>query len=147
MKGVLALAALISLLAAGSAAAQEADPTPAARGLEAQVQGVVEQSGVVPALESMVTDVAPELRQALARLAITLAGVGERMANDPEVRESALRGAEGMVQLAQVVVEERSDMLIEILRGAADQLETMSSGAAEAEAVEGADESAAAEDR
>ena len=93
----------------------------------------MEQSGVVPALESVVTEVGPELQQALARLAVTLTGVGERMANDPEVRESALRGAEGMVQLAQVVVEERSDMLIEVLRGAADQLEKMSRRAAETE--------------
>jgi hypothetical protein len=140
MKGILALTALASLLTAVPAAAQVADSAAAARDLEAQVQVVVEQSGVVPALESVVTEVGPELHQALARLAVTFAGVGERMANDPEVRESALRGAEGMVQLAQVVVEERSDMLIEVLRGAADQLEKMSRRAAEAEAgAEGAD--------
>lgn len=136
MKGTLALTVLVTLVTAGSAAAQVAD-TASARDLEAEVQEVVEQSGVVPALESVVTEVGPELQQALARLAVTLTGVGERMANDPEVRESALRGAEGMVQLAQVVVEERSDMLIEVLRGAADQLEKMSRRAA---GTEGADE-------
>ena len=134
MKGILALTALATFVAAASATAQVADTTSSARDLEAQVQVVVEESGVVPALESVVTEVGPELHQALARLAVTLAGVGERMANDPEVRASALRGAEGMVQLAQVVVEERSDMLIEVLRGAADQLETMSRRAVEAEA-------------
>jgi hypothetical protein len=138
MKGTLALTVLVTLVTAGSAAAQVAD-TASARDLEAEVQEVVEQSGVVPALESVVTEVGPDLQQALARLAVTLAGVGERMANDPEVRESALRGAEGMVQLAQVVVEERSDMLIEVLRGAADQLEKMSRRAAETEGSDGRD--------
>jgi hypothetical protein len=44
-----------------------------------------------------------------------------------------------MVQLAQVVVEERSDMLIEVLRGAADQLEKMSRRAAETEGSDGRD--------
>jgi hypothetical protein len=134
MKGILALTFLATFGTGASAAAQAADTAAAARDLETQVRVVVEQSGVVPALESMASEVGPELHQALARLAVTLAGVGERMANDPEVRESALRGAEGMVQLAQVVVEERSDMLIEILRGAADQLETLSRRAAEDEA-------------
>ena len=110
MKGIVVLTVLATLLTAGSAAAQAADSTAGARDLEAEVQAVVQQSGVVPALESVVSEVGPDPHQVLARLAVTQSGVGERMANDPEVRESALRGAEGMVQLAEVVVEERSDI-------------------------------------
>jgi hypothetical protein len=123
MKLSIALAALFLVVPAAAHAQESAEP--ATRDIEAEVRAVVEESGIVPALEAIATETAPELEAALGRLATTLGEVGMRLARDPEVRESTRRGAQGMVRIAEVVVTEQSDLLIDILRRASEQLEAI----------------------
>lgn len=63
-----------------------------------------------------------ELTEALGALAETLGALATRLANDPELRVNAVRAASSLVTVAQVVVEEQSDVIEETLRRAADMI-------------------------
>jgi ABC-type transporter Mla subunit MlaD len=94
-------------------------------GLSEQMQEAWERSGIESAVGTIATAATPELRQALDQLALTIGALAERMANDPELRMSAVRAAEGVVDVARVTLEEQSDVLQEALRRLADRIATM----------------------
>lgn len=119
MKRSAKLAVLLTLLWAASAAAQEpVDTVP--ESTRERVQDIVDRSGIEAAVESIAVEAAPELEDALEKLTSTLNVLADRIANDPELRASALRTAEGMVGVAQVVVAEQSEVLLALLRAAAE---------------------------
>jgi hypothetical protein len=112
---------LVTLFFAGNVAAQEQKAT-GAEGIRAEVEGIVNRSGVVEALDSLATVSRPELERTLEALTATLNIFASRIANDPELRESAVRAAQGLVGVAEVVVVEQSGVLQEALRAAADRI-------------------------
>jgi hypothetical protein len=130
MAGVLGLG--LAVLAAPAAAqqvpAQQAPAPGRAEGAEARIERALEESGVVPAAEALGAAVGPELERAVADLATSLGAVLARVASDPELRSSALRAARGMVDVAEVTVVEQASLLQEVLRAAAEHLETLSAG-------------------
>ncbi|CAN5621690.1 hypothetical protein BH23GEM8_BH23GEM8_21680 [soil metagenome] len=112
---------LFTLSFAGTVAAQEQKAKGAA-GIRTEVEGIVNRSGVVEALDSLATASRPELERTLEALTATLNIFASRIANDPELRESAVRAAQGLVGVAEVVVVEQSNVLQEALRAAADRI-------------------------
>jgi hypothetical protein len=115
---------LVTLLFAGSVAAQE-QKAKGAEGIRAEVEGIVNRSGVVEALDSLATASRPELERTLEALTATLNVFASRIAADPELRESAVRAAQGLVGVAEVVVVEQSSVLQEALRAAADRIASL----------------------
>jgi hypothetical protein len=115
---------LITLFFAGNVAAQEQKAT-GAEGIRAEVEGIVNRSGVVEALDSLAVASRPELERTLDALAATLNVFASRIANDPDLRESAVRAAQGLVGVAEVVVVEQSNVLQEALRAAADRISSL----------------------
>ena len=69
--------------------------------------------------------VSPELQRALDQLAATMAGLGQRIANDPALRVAALQAATRAVSVAQVMVEQNSVVLQDALKAAAEKIATM----------------------
>ena len=86
--------------------------------LEAQ-SGPVTTS--VPA-DSVTLTVPPELQVALDQLAAQLTTLATRVKNDPQLRASALRVAQGAIVMTQTLLEQNTDVLQEALRRAADRL-------------------------
>lgn len=123
MKRLSSLAFLVMMFWTHSAAAQEPADSARARPMD-EVQGVIEDSGIEAAIDSIAMSATPELQEALDQLAETMSVIADRIANDPELRTSALRAAEGVVELAQVVVAEQSDVILDVLREAADRIST-----------------------
>lgn len=121
MKAFFGLAVLLAVFSPHSADAQVQGDTTRSDALQ-EVQEIIQRSGVVPALDSLALRSAPELEEALGSLATTLSALAERIANDRELRASALRAAEGVVTVAQHVVAEQSDVLLEALRTAAERI-------------------------
>ncbi len=119
-----AMTVLITLVFAGNVAAQEQKAT-GAEGIRAEVEAIVNRSGVVEALDSLATASRPELERTMEALTATLNIFASRIANDPALRESAARAAQGLVGVAEVVVVEQSEMLQEALRAAADRIATL----------------------
>jgi hypothetical protein len=105
----------------GAAAQQPADPR--AEGVRAEVEEIIERSGITESLDSLAVAAAPELERALGQLSETLNALTHRIANDPALRASALRVAQGMVGVAHVVLIEQTRVLEEVLGVAADRLE------------------------
>lgn len=124
MKGMIVLAALLVLVAARPAEAQQPTATSAdaVRVLEEEILG---PKGLVTALDSIGTAAAPELERALGQLAAALSGIALKIASDPELRGSAVRAAQGLVGVAQVVVAEQSAVLQEVLRTAAEEISAL----------------------
>jgi hypothetical protein len=117
--------ALLVLMQAQPAAAQQAPATgQAARSMEQ----AIEASGIVPALESLVTSATPELERALDQLAVTLSGIASRLASDPELRSSTVRAARGVADVAEAAVVEQSSVIQEALRAMADRIEAIAAG-------------------
>lgn len=76
--------------------------------------------------DSLRVDITPELQRTLDELAATLDRLGRRIANDPELRNSAVRAAQSFVGVAQLIVVQQADLLQEALRAASDRLATLS---------------------
>jgi hypothetical protein len=114
MKSCIALAALLAALAASPAAAQQ----PAVERAEAAPP----TGPIAAAVDSAALAASPELEQALDQLTVALNGLVSRIANDPELRLAAAQAAQGMVGVAQIVVEEQSEVLQDVLRAAAEEI-------------------------
>ena len=63
-----------------------------------------------------------DLQVAMEQLATTLQALVARVANDPQLRATSLRAAQGAIVLTQVMLEQQTDVLQEALRRAADRL-------------------------
>jgi hypothetical protein len=99
-------------------------PIPAAA---VQPAAVAADSTAVQQLQTIARDsirvhVSPELQRSLDELAATLDRLGRRIANDPELRTSAVRTAQSLVSVAQIVVVQQADVLQEALKAAAERL-------------------------
>jgi hypothetical protein len=123
MKNAAGVAVLLLALSAGHAAAQRAPADPRAGTVRTEVEEIVERSGVIPALEALAEAVAPELERTAEQLTVTLNALARRIADDPELRASALRAARGGVEVAETVVLEQTTTLQEALRALAERLE------------------------
>lgn len=121
MNRLLSLAVLAVILSATSAAAQEPVDTMADRTWE-ELQEIVRTSGLETALDSVAMTSRPELEDALEQLTGTLNVLAQRIAGDPELRASALRTAEGLVKLTEIVVAEQSRVLLDALRAASGEI-------------------------
>lgn len=121
MNRLLSLAVLAVILSATSAAAQEPVDTMADRTWE-ELQEIVRTSGLETALDSVAMTSRPELEDALEQLTGTLNVLAQRIASDPELRSSALRTAEGLVKLTEIVVAEQSRVLLDVLRAASEEI-------------------------
>jgi hypothetical protein len=116
--------AIFLVAAAVPAAAQQPLGTPV--DVTTSVEEAIEQSGIVAALDSVMAVSTPELERSLGELAETLETVGRRLADDPQLRLSALRAAQGLTSVAQVVLVEQSRALEEALRAAVERLDELS---------------------
>jgi hypothetical protein len=123
MKKLIGLAVLATALAAAGVEAQES-PVATPGGALEELRDVIERSGVATRMDSIASRAAPELEQALEGLTATLGVIAGRIATDPELRASAFRAAEGMIGLAQAMVAEQSEAIVEALRAAADRIAT-----------------------
>jgi hypothetical protein len=123
MKNAAGVAVLLLALSAGHAAAQRAPADPRTGTVRTEVEEIVERSGVIPALEALAEAVAPELERTAEQLTVTLNALARRIADDPELRASALRAARGGVEVAETVVLEQTTTLQEALRALAERLE------------------------
>jgi hypothetical protein len=122
MKRIVIGLPLLGLLAlAAPLAAQQPQPQRSAQ----KIEDVVKQSGVVEALESLTAAAQPELERTFEQLAGSLNLLVTRIANDPELRASALRAASGMANVAEAVVVEQSNLLRDALRAAAEALDAV----------------------
>jgi hypothetical protein len=123
MKNAAGVAVLLLALSAGHAAAQRAPADPRTGTVRTEVEEIVERSGVIPALEALAEAVAPELERTAEQVTVTLNALARRIADDPELRASALRAARGGVEVAETVVLEQTTTLQEALRALAERLE------------------------
>ncbi|CAN5341884.1 hypothetical protein BH23GEM2_BH23GEM2_23780 [soil metagenome] len=112
--------ALVALLlsapvaTAQQSSSQAADPPATSATTQARAAG-----------DSLRIEITPELQRTLDELAASLDRVGRRIANDPELRSSAVRAAQGFVGIAELVVVQQAAMLQEVLRTVSDRLATL----------------------
>jgi hypothetical protein len=118
------LAVVLAIVSARPAASQQPTVGGAER-TRAEVEQIVERSGVRPALEAVAAAATPELERSLEQLAGTLSALATRIAGDPELRLSAARAANGLADVAHVVITEQAGLLREVLRAAAERLATL----------------------
>jgi hypothetical protein len=123
------LAVLFGLVVAVPASAQQA-PAPSGDRVIAEIEQIVDRSGVVPAIEALADAMAPELERTAEQLTATLNLLITRLANDPELRTAAVRAARGGVDVAETVVVEQSGTLQQALRVLADRLDAAAAAAA-----------------
>lgn len=126
MKAMIVGTALLVLLSAQALAAQQPTDTRTAADVRTDVEQIVQRSGMAEALDELATAAAPELERTMGQLAETLSALTRRIADDPQLRSSALRVAQGMVDVAQLVLVEQTRVLDEALRVAAERLGEMS---------------------
>lgn len=126
MKLISGGAALLLLIIASAPAAAQQRPQGATDTVMIEIEDAIARSGIVAALDSIAAASGPELEESLDQLAETLAIVGKRIAGDPQLRASAIRAAQGLTDVAQVVLVEQSRVLQEALRAAAERLGEMS---------------------
>jgi Skp family chaperone for outer membrane proteins len=119
MVGRIGMLALLVLVTASSAAAQVA---PAAERVRGEVEEVVRGSGVGEALESLAAAAAPELQRTLADLAGSIEALARRIAEDRELRASAVQAGQGMVAVVEGVLERHPNLLRDALREAAERI-------------------------
>lgn len=72
--------------------------------------------------DTLTVDVPAELQRTLDELVATLDRLGRRVANDPELRASAVRTAQAFVNVAQVMVVQQADVLGEMLKTVSERL-------------------------
>jgi hypothetical protein len=123
------MAVLCGLVVAVPAEAQQA-PAPSGDRVIAEIEQIVDRSGVVPAIEALADAMAPELERTAEQLTATLNLLITRLANDPELRTAAVRAARGGVDVAETVVVEQSGTLQQALRVLADRLDAAAAAAA-----------------
>jgi hypothetical protein len=111
-----------SLLATLIVSAFTAPPRAAQPPAAMPVDSTATQQLQTVARDSIRVHVSPELQRSLDELAATLDRLGRRIANDPELRASAVRTAQSLVSVAQVVVVQQADVLQEALKTAAERL-------------------------
>jgi hypothetical protein len=113
-------AALLTLaLAAAPAAAQQAEPRPpVSQPAAAAVRPAADQLS----RDSLSLEIPADLQRSLDELAATLDRLGRRIANDPELRTSAVRTAQSLVGVAQLIVVQQADLIQDALRTAAERL-------------------------
>lgn len=119
---------LLLVLSAGVAAAQQVPAETRTASGQGQIEGIVESSGIIPALETLAEAVAPELERTAEQLTVTFNALAARIANDPELRQSAVRAAQGGVEVAETVVVQQTSVLQEALRALAERLEVLAAG-------------------
>jgi hypothetical protein len=119
------LALLLVCVAAGPALGQQI-PGPRPDGVERQIEDIVQRSGLLAALESLVTASSPELERTAEQVAGTLELLASRIAGDAELRTSAARASRSLADVAEEVVVEQTIVLREALRTAADRIEGLS---------------------
>jgi hypothetical protein len=126
MKRVIAVLPLFVLvLAVAPAAAQVPPPAERTERIEKRVDDIVKQSGLEEALENIAAVAAPELERTAEVLAGSLRTLLTTIANDPALRESAVRAAHGAAAVAEAVVVEQTSVLQELLRHMAERLEEL----------------------
>lgn len=123
MRYVIPSALLAVLLSASAAAAQQ--PSASANDPSSTTQSNAARAQARTAGDSLRIEITPELQRTLDELAASLERVGRRIANDPELRNSAVRAAQGFVGIAEVVVVQQTAILQEILKTVSDRLATL----------------------
>jgi hypothetical protein len=116
--------ALVALLLAAPAAAAQQPSTPAAEPAATPSGNSTTVQARTPS-DSLRIEITPELQRTLDELAASLDRVGRRIANDPELRTSAVRAAQGFVGIAELVVVQQAAMLQEVLRTMSERLATL----------------------
>lgn len=135
MNRCFALAVMLTALAAPVAAAQQpADTSASATAAEVAERSEPEVLGVP--VGSAGSQDAGELEAALERLAGRLEVLTDRIANDPELRASAVRTAEGLLQVTELLVATQSELLLDVLRKASEEISATAGRSAPAAAVE-----------
>jgi hypothetical protein len=124
MRRTLLAAFLLGLCFAPDAAAQqEADDT---RRPVDRVERVLDESGIVVALDSLAVAAIPELERTIDEFGAALGALAARITGDRELRESGLRAALGLLDVAQIVVVEQSVLLEEAIRATAERITVLS---------------------
>jgi hypothetical protein len=126
MKGMTAGLSLLIVLIANQPVAAQQDPLGKPDSVSVAIEEAIQRSGIVAALDSIAAATAPELERSLEQLAGTLESIGSRIASDPQLRMSAIRAAQGLTNVAQLVLVEQSRVLQEALRTAAERLGDLS---------------------
>lgn len=125
MKRLMMAAVVLTAFSATATAAAAQEPADTVPGpVLSEAREIVRESGLETAVDSMAKASLPELENALERLTGTLDILARRIANDPELRASALRTAGGLIVLTERVVAEQSEVLLEVLRTAAKDIST-----------------------
>ena len=73
--------------------------------------------------DSLAVEIPADLRESLAELTATLERLSRRVANDPELRASAVRTAQSFGGVAQFILVQQADLIQDALRTAAERLE------------------------
>jgi hypothetical protein len=94
-------------------------------GVTGELERVLDESGVVSALDSIAETAAPVLDETLSQLSMALGDLATRVASDPELRRSAVAAAQGIAELTSSLVTENAEVIQEVLRKAADELGRM----------------------
>lgn len=132
MRYTFPVALLATLVSASAVAAQQ--PAAATKDAPASTQppaaasaeaGATAAAQARTAGDSIRIEITPELQRTLDELAASLERVGRRIANDPELRASAVRAAQGFVGVAQLMVVQQTEMLQEVLRTMSERLATL----------------------
>jgi hypothetical protein len=113
MKGMTVATAILVLVLAAPAGAQQP------LGIEAER---ARAAAGVSAGDTIPPSASAELQQALEQLTATLNALADRISNDPELRIAAVRAAQGMVEVAHVVLVEQVDVVQDALRTAAERI-------------------------
>lgn len=124
MRYVIPSALLAVFLSAQAAAAQQPSATANDPSSAAQSNASA-RAQARTAADSLRIEITPELQRTLDELAASLERVGRRIANDPELRNSAVRAAQGFVGIAEVVVVQQTAILQEMLKTVSDRLATL----------------------
>jgi hypothetical protein len=124
MRRTLLAAFLLGLCFAPAAAAQQ-EPDDTRRAGE-RVERVLDESGIVIALDSLAVAARPELERTIDEFGAALGALAARITGDRELRESGLRAALGLLDVAQIVVVEQSVLLEEAIRATAERITVLS---------------------
>lgn len=119
MKFSLALPLALALVAAPPALAQNTASGAAQTKQPSDVSQPIARDSVTVALDAKST---AELKKTLEELALTLDRLAQRVAEDPELRASAVRAASSFVGLAQILVAQQALVLQGVLDSAAERL-------------------------
>lgn len=124
MRYVIPSALVALLLSAPAAAAQQPSaPTADPAATTSSSPSTTVQARTTS--DSLTIEITPELQRTLDELAASLDRIGRRIANDPELRTSAVRAAQGFVGIAELVVVQQAAILQDVLRSVSERLATL----------------------